>query len=503
MKKIIATLIFATALSAVRAQTNLPVRALSLQDCIEEAVRHNFDVQVARYTPQIDLYNLYGVYGGYDPSFSLTGQHEYSVNPGSLTDNQLQYPSSVGNQDVFGSTLAGVLPWGLQYSLDGSLNNSQGNYPGISTNGVPFSTPYRSTTGQIGINMTQPLLKNFWIDSTRLQIKAAKNNLKYSEQGLRAQLITSVAAIETAYYELIYANENLQVQQEALALAQTQLDQDRQRMQIGTLAQLSVEQDESQVAQSKANLIAAGFTVVNDENTLKNLITDDYKLWHDVNISPTESLEAAEQAYDLQDSWNKGMTLRPDLLEAQITLEQQGIQLKFDRNQEYPELDLTGSYGYNGAGNVYNDVFAQFRDQDSPFWSYGAKMSIPLSNQLARNTLKSDKVTEKQDLLKLKQIEQNILVEIDNAVKQAQSDYESVGATKQARIYAAAALDAEQKTYAVGKATTFEVLTYQNNLTTARGQEIRALANYEEALSNLAQQEGSTLQHRNIDIEVK
>jgi outer membrane protein TolC len=100
MKKIIATLIFATALSAVRAQTNLPVRALSLQDCIEEAVRHNFDVQVARYTPQIDLYNLYGVYGGYDPSFSLTGQHEYSVNPGSLTDNQLQYPSSVGNQDV-------------------------------------------------------------------------------------------------------------------------------------------------------------------------------------------------------------------------------------------------------------------------------------------------------------------------------------------------------------------------------------------------------------------
>ena len=100
-------------------------------------------------------------------------------------------------------------------------------------------------------------------------------------------------------------------------------------------------------------------------------------------------------------------------------------------------------------------------------------------------------------------IEQNVLVEIDNAVKEAESDYESVGATKQARIYAEAALDAEQKTYAVGKATTFEVLTYQNNLTTARGQEIRALANYEEALSNLAQQEGSTLQQRNIDIVVK
>jgi len=205
----------------------------------------------------------------------------------------------------------------------------------------------------------------------------------------------------------------------------------------------------------------------------------------------------------LQDSWGKGMTLRPDLLQAQLTLEQQGIQLKFDRNQFYPSLDLIGSYGYNGAGTVYNDVFSQYANQSSPFWSYGAQMNIPLSNVSARNTLKSDKVTEKQDLLKLKELEQNILVEIDNAVKEAQSDFESVDATRQARIYAEAALDAEQKTYAVGKATTFEVLQYQNNLTTARGQEIRALANYEEALSNLAQQEGSTLQRRSLDLEVK
>ena len=502
MKKIIATLVFAAALWTAQAQTNPPARLLSLQDCVAEALGHNFDVQVARYNPLIDQYNLNGAYGGYDPLFSASGSHSYSVTPGSLTANQLQFPSSIGNDNNFDSSLAGVLPWGLQYTLSGNLNDNYGVIPGV------VNEPYANTTGQIGIQMTQPLLKNFWIDNTRLQISVAKNNLRFSEQGLRAQLITSIVAIETAYYELIYAHENLQVQQEALTLAQTQLDQDRQRMQIGTLAQLSVEQDESQVAQSKANVITAEFTLAQDENTLKNLITDDYKRWHDVSVTPTESLEATKQAYDLQDSWNKGMTLRPDLLQAQITLKQQGIQLKFDRNQLFPELNLTGSYGYNGAGGndagaVYSDVFAQFRNQDSPFYSYGAEMSIPLANVQARNTLKSDKVTERQDLLKLKQIEQNILVEIDNAVKEAQSDYESVDATRQARIYAEAALDAEQKTYAVGKATTFEVLTYQNNLTTARGQEIRALANYEETLSNLAQQEGSTLQRRNIDIVVK
>jgi HAE1 family hydrophobic/amphiphilic exporter-1 len=105
--------------------------------------------------------------------------------------------------------------------------------------------------------------------------------------------------------------------------------------------------------------------------------------------------------------------------------------------------------------------------------------------------------------LQLKQIEQNVMVEIDNAVKTAQSNYQSAEATKQARIYAEAALDAEEKTYTVGKATTFEVLQYQNNLTAARSQEIRALANYNEALANLSQQEGSTLERNHINIEVK
>ena len=463
MKKVITILILTGALPALQAQTNLPARSLSLQDCITEALQHNFDVQVARYNPEINAYNLAATYGGYDPIFNLSGQHAYSATPSSLTENQLVYPSSEANVDSFNSGLTGVLPWGLQYDISGNVSENKGiAYSGGYTNN------YQNADGSISIQLTQPLLKNFWIDSTRLQIKVARNNLKYSE-----------------------------------ALAQTQLDQDQQRMQIGTLAQLSVEQDQSQVAQNRANVITAEFTLVSDENALKSLITDNYPQWHDVKLVPSESLEATKQEYDLQESWNEGMTLRPDLLQAQITLEQQGIQLKFDRNQLYPQLNLTGSYGYNGAGTVYNDVFSQYRNQDSPFFSYGASLSIPLANVQPRNALKSDKVTERQDLLKLKQIEQNILVDIDNAVKQAQSDYESVEATRQSRIYAEAALDAEQKTYAVGKATTFEVLTYQNNLTTARGQEIRALANYEEALSNLAQQEGSTLQRRDIDLLIK
>jgi outer membrane protein len=94
-----------------------------------------------------------------------------------------------------------------------------------------------------------------------------------------------------------------------------------------------------------------------------------------------------------------------------------------------------------------------------------------------------------------------VMVQIDNAVKQAQSSYQSVQATQQASVYAQTALDAEQAKYAVGKSTTFTVLQLQNNLTSARSQEIRALANYNEALANLAAEEGSTLERHGINIE--
>jgi HAE1 family hydrophobic/amphiphilic exporter-1 len=445
-------------------------------------------VQIQRINPQISLYDLDADYGGYDPTLDISGQHNHDESGAEGT------PASTSDGNSFNSSLDGATPWGMTYGLSGNVSKT---YNSSQTN------IFYSSVGSVQAQVTQPLLKNFWIDSTRLTIRVAKNRLKFSEQGLRLQIITSVTAVENGYYELIYAQDNVNVQQEALDLAQTQLDQDKQRVQIGTLAQLSVQSDESQVASSKASLITAQNQLSMDQNALKNLITDAYAEWHGTNIQPTATLEAPLQLFDLQDSWNRGMTERPDLLQARLNLEQQGIQLKFSFNQLFPELDLIGTYGYNGAGQSYNATFNQVNSADRPFYNYGAQVSVPLSNTGPRNQYKTAKATLQQVVLQLKQFEQNVMVEIDNAVKQAQSSYESVDATRQARIYAEAALDAEQKTYAVGKATTFEVLQYQSALTTARGQEIRALADYEEALANLAAQEGSTPERNGINIETK
>jgi len=486
---------FVALAAAAQTGTNtVATRPMSLPDCIQQALQQNFDVQIQRYNPQISLYDLRAAYGGYDPTFNISGQHNYSVSPSRFSSfSTNQTPPTVSDENSFNSGLGGTLPEGLQYNFSGNIAETYGN------NGLPFDNSF----GSIGVTLTQPLLKGFWIDSTRLNIRVAKNRLKYSEQGLRQQLITSVTAVVTAYYELIFAQQNVQVQQQALALAQTQLDQDKQRVQIGTLAILSVQQDESQAAQSQANLIAAQSMLDTDQNALKNLLTDDYSKWHDVDIQPTATLEAAQESIDLQDSWSKGLTERPDLLQAKLNVEQQGIQLKYYRNQLFPALDLIGSYGFNGASKEFDGAYDQVREGNAPYYSYGAQLTMPLSNIGPRNQYRSTKATLQQIMLQLKQLEQNIMVDIDNAVKQVESDYQSVQATRQARIYAEAALDAEQKTYGVGKATTFEVLTYQNNLTAARSQEIRALANYNEALATLAQQEGTILKQYNVNLEGK
>jgi outer membrane protein TolC len=503
MKKIGASLMLAVALSSPAfAQTNTAAsREMSLQDCFAAALQNNFDVRIQQFNPEIQGFTLRQDYSDYDPTLKLKGEHDYSDQGVSVQTNRVVLPT-ISRGNTFTPDITGGTPWGMSYDLGNSGDLSK-TY--IQKDAGGFYTNFTSSSGSFGLKLTQPLLKNFWIDDTRLQILVDKNRLKYTEQGLRNQIITTITAVENAYYELIYARENMKVQQEALVLAQTQLEQDQQRVKIGTIAEAggTLEQDQAQVAQSRANLIAAQYTLASDENALKNLVTDSFARIHDQTIEPTEKLDAVRQLFDVQDSWSKGMAERPDLQQSKLDLEQQGIQLKYFRNQLFPQLDVFASYGFNGEGNTYEDSFSQIRDGSRPYYSYGGQITIPLGNVKARNQLKAGKATEKQLLLKLKQLEQNIMVDIDNAVKQSQSAWESVDATRQARTYAETALDAEQKKYTVGKSTTFTVLQLQNNLTSARSQEIRALANYNEALANLAAAEGSTLQRRNLEIKLK
>ena len=474
-------------------------REMSLQECIEIALKSNLDVQIERYNPEIALYNVSAAKAGYDPGFSFSGQHDHGSSGSSVFQGGLLIPGSQNDANTFNTSLGGLLPSGATYSLQGNASDRYGKSFDTNFNAVPFDSSQSSAS----INISQPLLKDFWIDSTRLNIKVAKNRLKFTELGLRQRVMVTATSVEQAYYDLIYAHESVRVQAKAVELAEQLVTENRKRVEVGAMAPLDEKQAESQAAASRADLISAQNAVSVVENELKKLLSENYSDWATVSVIPSGTLLAVRTFFDLQDSWSKGLTQRPDYLQAKLDVERAGFQLKYNYNQLFPELNVFGSYGYNGNGDEFSGALGDLRSGDRPFWSYGGSISFPLSNTGARSAYKTSKAAQSQTILFLKRTEQEVMVQIDNDIKSAQSAYERVDATRQARLYAEAALDAGQKKLENGKSTAFEVLQLQRDLTSARGSEIRALADYNKALAQLALDEGSTLERRGIEVDAK
>jgi outer membrane protein len=169
----------------------------------------------------------------------------------------------------------------------------------------------------------------------------------------------------------------------------------------------------------------------------------------------------------------------------------------------FPQLDMIGTLGYNSSSPNFNGYLDQFKNRDNLFWSAGGQMTFPLGNGTARNNLKAAKAAKDQATLGLKQLEQNVMVTIENDIATANTRFQQVTATREARVYAEAALEAEQKKLESGKSTSFVVLQLTRDLTSARSAEISALANYNISLSQLALDEGTTLERRHVTLQWK
>lgn len=469
------------------------VRILTLQECIQMALQHNLSLQISRIDPQRAFYNLEASYQVYDPT--LTGSYNYQnrTSPtGVIPGSSVRLPASSSKSDTFNLGLSGEVPLntGLQYDIFGGTSYQH-----------PLSLNNPEYSGNAGISLSQPLLRNLWIDSSRLTILTAKQDLKISELTLSRDVMTVVTDVEKVYYELIAAGEGVKVQEKALQLAEKLYEENRKRVEVGALAPLDEKQALSRVASSKADLLSAQQTLATSENVIKKLISDDYVSWHAVDIRPAERLTAEPVVLNVEESWKRGLSMRPDFLSTKQAVERQNIVVRYQKNQLYPSLNLIGGYSLNGRNIGYTEVFNDIGDRDNPTYTVGIVLSMPLSNRGPRNRYRASQATYEQQLLDLKNQEQTILVTIDDSIKRVQSSYERVGSTKEARIYAEAALDAEQKKLENGKSTSFNVLQLQRDLTDASSQEIRALADYNRNLSQLALDEGTTLNRNRVVLE--
>jgi len=467
-------------------------RILTIDEVVQMSLTNNLDILISRFNPQIDQFAINGLYGAYEPNLSMSAVHNYdALQGGVFTQTGVGYGNSVEKINSYQPGLAGVLPTGLNYNFTGPISRQDV---------TEFGAESVDYTSSPGVTLDQPLLKNLWIDSTRYQIQVSKQTLKVDQLALRLQIITVVNNIKAAYYNLIFARQNVQVEEMAVQLAQETMHEDERRVQVGALAPLDQKQAESQAASAQSDLLTAQTALVVQENVLKSLLAYRLSDWTGVTPVPSEQLLAVPENPDLQSCWRTGLSKRPDLLQAKANVEKQHVTIKYNFNQLFPELDVVGSYGHNATEPNFDANLNTVRNGNYPFYSYGLTLTIPLGNSAARYNYKSAKAGLEQLLLQLKKIETTILLAIDNDVKTVRTDFLKVDSTRKARLYAEEALQAEQTKLEHGKSTSFVVLQLQNNLTAARSAEIRALADYNIALEQLAFDDGSTLERNHIDL---
>jgi len=407
---------------------------------------------------------------------------------------------------------------------------------GFNNNRITSNNEFNSLTPALSSNfqfkLTQHLLQGFgFVPNTRF-IRIAKNNREISDVAFRLQITSSVDQIENMYWDLVYAYENVRVQQEQLAFAQKTLSDNRKQVEIGTLAPIEVVRAQSTVASNQQTLTLALTNLELEQLLMKNAISRTLvdPALADAEVIPTSTMElsAQEALVPTQDLVNDALSHRPELAEARINLSNTDISNKAIRSALLPSLDLFAYYGGAGLGGSanpgyicavdpsfctpgatsytgpppvsYGATLNQLVNSSAPDKGIGLSLNIPLRNRAAQATQVRSEFEYRQAQLRLQQIENQVRIEVRNAQFGVQQNRASVASAQAAVDLARQSLDAEQKKYALGASTSTLVLQNNAAMTQAEVTLVSAKALYEKAEVELDRAIGLLLDHAGIQI---
>lgn len=471
-----------------------PVRELRLADVVELALEKNLDISVERLNPQAVDLQIAGLRNSYLPTVnSNLGQR----NLYQLPRDQLQGGDrvSVGTTTYNGGVTQN-LPWyGGSFAL--TFNN---NKQDSSSRFVTFNPTFTSV---LTASYTQPLLRGLFIDQTRQQIAVTQINREVAEETLRATVTQTLANVRNAYWDLVFARSAVDVAERALQLADKLVDDNRARVEVGTLAPLDIVQAEAEAANRRQTLAVAEATLQTAELALKRYIvsgTED-PLWRQ-ELRPVDlpSLEPAPS--DIEGAVRRGLERRTDLVNARKNIESSDVSLRYFRNQTLPNVDLVTSYGAQGIGGTsiqraglggdilrtipggYTDALRLLTNRDFPTWNLQVNVSYNLFGSQADAQYARARVQRSQAQARLRALELQVATEVTNAALSVQSNLKRVEAAIAARSLAEKRLEAEQSRFEVGMTTNFFVVQAQRDLRDAQNAELRALADYRKSLVN-------------------
>jgi outer membrane protein len=479
-----------------KAQKDGTALSLSLKELTKLALLNNLDIAISDTNEDLVNQRLIAAYGSYDPTLSLSGSYSEQKSANTNQSNASDTTFNIQKQAQW--TLA---------QFQKSIMQTGGTFAasvsgGRSDNNQVFSLFTPQYNAGMTFSYTQPLLQNRKIDQNRMQIKLINLDIKTNDSTFRQQVNEIIASVQSQYWNLVSAKENYQIARETVNLARLTLQNNRKKVEIGTLAAIDVTSAESQLASSEVQLIQAEENINSVENSVRNLISKDRdaEIWSKV-IVPTESPEFMERKLDLNQAIDTALKNRPELEQQDIKLQQSDMNLELLQNSKKWKVDLMGSFGTNGTAGPqsYDSITGQPRvlaNQVGGFgtsyknlftagytnWLVRFNITVPLRSTSLDSQIAQNRITKQQSLMQRKKQEQAILVEIRNAVQSLETKKKQVEQAKVATRYAKEQLDGEQKRFEAGLSNTFLVLDAQNKLSSAQYQALQSLINYKQAV---------------------
>jgi len=532
---------------------------LSLNEAIRKALENNNSIEVARDDVRFQETQLRVQLGAYDTVFSVTPNYSRNSSTGSNASNDFRVDVGLDKQLEGGG---GSFNTFFNNSQTGSNSRSNTNFAQTSSLGTSSNTTFFSN---LGINYTQPLLRNFRVDNTRRQIKIQRKRLQQTDADFRRQTIDIISQVQRSYWDLVFALRNQQNQVANVNLARENLRQVEVRIELGSAAPLARAEVATELANREGELLLATQQVSVTENTLKTLLLREATApeWTQ-SFVPTDTPVYSDDPIIVEDAIKDAIDNRPELRRLRLQREITAIDIDYFRNQTKPRLDLVSSFSLGGLSlgnqsngtttsplildptnplftNINADAFllnslnltrqqlnlppitniptltasttpgffngGSFRSignlfrSDSPSYSVGITFEFPFRNTTAKANLAGARIQQQQTDAQTRVQEQTVVAEVRNAVQAVETARLRVLTARRARVNAEIQLEGERKLFDVGRSTTFLLFQRENALTNARNSEIRAETDYNKSLSDLQRATSTTFRLNNIEVD--
>ncbi len=492
---------------------------LSLKAYLELVLANNPDVAIQRLSIEAPRNAITRALARFDPTLTASFRSERSQTPtadvlqGAETLNQLTQPFSLAfNQ---------LLPTGTQYSIGFSGRRRSTN--------SQFATINPSINGTLNFSVTQPLLRNRGSRVNKLQFIIAQSRFKQSRYSFEDRLLQLLSQAENVYWSVVEARENLRVAEENLRVNEALLKRSERELELGAISPLDIYQPQQNLENARIALTQARYRLEQTLDALRRQIGADLDPdYRNMPIVLTEPVlpPAEEEALDPEQMVEAAYRLRPDLKGALQSLQIDDLNYEAVRNELRPDLSLSLSYSSSGlGGRIFEFVqepgfgrpsvpigtipggLGQALEQifgfDFPTYSFTLSLRLPLRDRRAVADLADVAVSKKTNMLRAQSLEQDIRLEVLNAVSQVESSKARVKLAQTALEFSRKRLEAEQKKYDLGVTTIFFLIQAQNDLVAAQSQVVTQATLYRRNLVNLLRVTGQLLEERGVVVSDK